>query len=216
MSSSSAVMCFFMRSSTGPIENSPSTSSVTPSRSSLCERLSAISDTSECDSMLLKPGATAWPRASISRRPRAPSSGPTAVMVSPSMATSPVAGDVAIDGDTITAVGPLEGARGRREIDARGQAVAPGFSNMLSHSEVSLIADNRSQSELREGVTLEVLGEFSMGPVDERMKKHMTAEEEDIKYPIAWDTLGGYLDWLAARGLSTNVASFVGAGTVRE
>jgi len=128
----------------------------------------------------------------------------------------PALGDLAIDGDTVTAVGDVGGARGRREIDAHGLAVAPGFINMLSHSEVSLIADNRSQGELREGVTLEVLGESSMGPVDDAMKKHMTAEEEDIKYPIAWDTLGGYLDWLAARGLSTNVASFVGAGTVRE
>jgi N-acyl-D-aspartate/D-glutamate deacylase len=128
----------------------------------------------------------------------------------------PAVGDVAIDGDRITVVGDLAGARGRREIDARGQAVAPGFINMLSHSEVSLIADGRSQGELREGVTLEVLGESSMGPASARMKVRMKAEEEDIKYEIEWDTLGGYLDWLQARGIATNVAAFVGAGTVRE
>jgi N-acyl-D-amino-acid deacylase len=129
---------------------------------------------------------------------------------------APYVGDVAIDGDTITAVGSLAGDRGRREVDATGLAIAPGFINMLSHSEVSLIADGRSQGELREGVTLEVFGELSMGPVDARMKARMVHEQEDIKFDIAWDTLGGYLDWLAKRGVATNVASFVGAGTVRE
>ncbi len=124
--------------------------------------------------------------------------------------------DVAIDGDRVTAVGDLAGDRGRREIDATGLVVAPGFVNMLSHSEVSLIADGRSQGELREGVTLEVFGELSMGPVDAAMKKEMEDQEEDIKYVVSWTTLGGYLDWLAARGIATNVASFVGAGTVRE
>jgi N-acyl-D-amino-acid deacylase len=129
---------------------------------------------------------------------------------------APRQADVAIDGDTISAIGALDGARGRREIDARGLAVAPGFINMLSHSEVSLIADPRSQGELREGVTLEVFSEFSMGPLDDAMRAELVREQEDIKFDPTWDTLGGYLDWLAARGLSTNVASFVGAGTVRE
>ncbi len=129
---------------------------------------------------------------------------------------APRVADVAIDGETIAAIGDLAGVRGRREIDATGLAVAPGFINMLSHSEESLIADGRSQGELRQGVTLEVLGEFSMGPVDARGKASMAHDQEDIHYPIAWDTLGGYLDWLVARGISTNLASFVGAGTVRE
>ena len=124
--------------------------------------------------------------------------------------------DVAIDGDRIVAVGDLAGERGAREIDATGLVVAPGFVNMLSHSEVSLIADGKSQGELREGVTLEVFGEFSMGPVDAAMKKEIEDQEEDIKFDVSWTTLGGYLDWLAARGIATNVASFVGAGTVRQ
>jgi N-acyl-D-amino-acid deacylase len=128
----------------------------------------------------------------------------------------PRTGDVALDGDVITAVGDLAGVRGRRELDATGLAVAPGFINMLSHSEESLIADGRSQGELREGVTLEVLGEESMGPLSDAMRARAPDEQKDIKYDIAWTTLGGYLDWLVARGISTNVASFVGAGTVRE
>jgi N-acyl-D-amino-acid deacylase len=128
----------------------------------------------------------------------------------------PRTGDVALDGDVITAVGDLGDARGRREIDATGLAVAPGFINMLSHAEVSLIADGRSQAELREGVTLEVLGEESMGPLSDAMRARAPSEQGDIKYDVAWTTLGGYLDWLVARGISTNVASFVGAGTVRE
>ncbi len=122
---------------------------------------------------------------------------------------APAVGDLAIDGDAITAVGRLDGARGRKEIDATGLAVAPGFINLLSHSEVSLIADGRSQGELRQGVTVEVFGESSMGPVDDRMKRRMTAQQADIKFEIAWDTLGGYLTWLERRGIATNVASFV-------
>jgi N-acyl-D-amino-acid deacylase len=123
--------------------------------------------------------------------------------------------DVAIQADRIVARGDLGGARGRMEVDATGLAVAPGFINMLSHSETSLIADGRSQGALRQGVTLEVFGESSMGPITEQMKIDQKERQGDIKFDIAWTTLGEYLDHLVTRGVSTNVASFVGAGTVR-
>jgi len=123
--------------------------------------------------------------------------------------------DVAIAGDRIAARGALAGARGREEVDASGLAVAPGFIDMLNHSETSLIADGRSQSGIRQGVTLSVFGESSMGPLSERMKQEQTARQGDIKFPITWTTLGEALDTLAARGVSTNIASFVSASTVR-
>ena len=123
--------------------------------------------------------------------------------------------DVAIAGDRIAARGALGGARGRQEVDASGLAVAPGFIDMLNHSETSLIADGRSQSGIRQGVTLSVFGEGSMGPLSERMKQEQTARQGDIKFPITWTTLGEALDTLAARGVSTNIASFVSASTVR-
>jgi N-acyl-D-amino-acid deacylase len=124
-------------------------------------------------------------------------------------------GDVAILDDRVAAVGDLAAERGREEVDATGLAVAPGFINMLSHSESSLIEDGRSQGTLRQGVTLEVFGESSMGPVTEQMKKDQMERQGDIKFNIVWNTLGGYLDHLAARGVSTNIASFVSAATVR-
>jgi N-acyl-D-amino-acid deacylase len=123
--------------------------------------------------------------------------------------------DVAIRGDRIAAVGELGGTRGGQEIDAAGLAVAPGFIDMLNHSETSLIADGRSQSGIRQGVTLAVFGESSMGPLSEQMKKDQLARQGDIKFDITWTTLGEYLDTLAARGVSSNVASFVSASTVR-
>ncbi len=126
------------------------------------------------------------------------------------------AGDVAIRGDRIAAVGDLGRAKAAREIDVRGRAIAPGFINVLSWSPVSLIADGLSQGDIRQGVTLEVFGEgWSMGPWNEAMKKEDVAQQSDIHYEIEWTTLGEYLDWLAARGLATNVASLVGATTVR-
>jgi len=128
--------------------------------------------------------------------------------------SDPTVGDLAIAGDTIAAVGRVEG-RGRIEIEARGLAVSPGFINLLSHSEVSLIQDPRSQSDIRQGVTLEVLGEESMGPLNEAMKRDALEQQGDIKFPIPWTTLGEYLDFLERRGIATNVASFVGASTVR-
>ncbi|HZI32838.1 MAG TPA: D-aminoacylase [Candidatus Binatia bacterium] len=128
----------------------------------------------------------------------------------------PFTGDLAINGDTIAAVGKLTDARGRTEINARGFAVAPGFINMLSWATETLILDGRSQSDIRQGVTLEVMGEGeSMGPLSEAMKKEMAESQGDIKYKIEWTTLGEYLDYLVRRGVSCNVASFVGATTVR-
>ena len=128
----------------------------------------------------------------------------------------PFTGDIAIQGDKIVAIGNLAGARGKVEIDARGLAVAPGFINMLSWATDSLIEDGRSQSDLRQGVTLEVMGEGdSMGPLNDSMKKAMRDAQGDIKYKVAWTTLGEYLEFLAHRGVSCNVASFFGATTAR-
>src|SRR4051794_8684334 len=124
-------------------------------------------------------------------------------------------GDVAILDDRIEAIGDLSAERGREEVDATGLAVAPGFINMLSHSETSLIEDGRSQGTLRQGVTLEVFGESSMGPLTDQMAADQMERQGDIKFNIVWNTLGGYLDHLVARGISTNVASFVSAATVR-
>ncbi len=127
----------------------------------------------------------------------------------------PVVGDVAIEGDRIVAVGEVEG-KGRTEVSAAGMAVAPGFINMLSWATESLIADPRSMSDIKQGVTLEVMGEgWSMGPVNAAMKAQETARQGDIRYAIEWTTLGDYLNFLEERGISTNVASFVGAATVR-
>jgi N-acyl-D-amino-acid deacylase len=128
----------------------------------------------------------------------------------------PRRGGVAVEGDAIVAVGDVAGLRGRREIDAGGLALAPGFINVLSWATESLLADGRSLSDIRQGVTLEVFGEgWSMGPLNEAMKREMAARQADIRFEVAWTTLGEYLDHLVARGISPNVASFVGATTVR-
>jgi N-acyl-D-amino-acid deacylase len=124
-------------------------------------------------------------------------------------------GDVAIDADRIAYVGPHHDLAARTEIDAKGQAIAPGFINMLAHPEESLFADGRALSDLKQGVTLEVMGEFSMGPLNQKMTELMVKREEDIKYPVTWTSLGQYLETLERRGISPNVASFVGAPTVR-
>ena len=128
---------------------------------------------------------------------------------------APFVGDVAIKGDRIAYVGPHATARGRTEIDARGKAVAPGFINMLAHPEESLLVDGRALSDLRQGVTLEVMGEISMGPLSEAMKKDTVRQQVDVYYDVDWSTLGQYLDRLERRGITPNVASFVSAGTVR-
>src|SRR6266702_5390991 len=127
----------------------------------------------------------------------------------------PFAGDIAIDADRITYVGAPGDLHGRTEIDMKGQAVAPGFINMLAHPEESLFADGRALSDLTQGVTLEVMGEFSMGPLNEAMKRLAVDRQDDIKYPVTWTTLGEYLETLEHRGIGPNVASFVGAPTVR-
>ena len=131
--------------------------------------------------------------------------------------SAPYQGDLAIQGDTIAAIGSLDQARGRTEIDAKGLAVAPGFINMLSWATESLIEDGRSQSGIRQGVTLEVFGEgSSMGPLNDSMKEEILRQQGDIKFDIPWTTLSEYLQHLVNRGVSPNVASFVGATTVRE
>jgi N-acyl-D-amino-acid deacylase len=130
---------------------------------------------------------------------------------------APVAGDLAIDGDTIAAVGDLGQDRGRQEIDAKGLAVSPGFINMLSWATDSLMQDGRAQSDVRQGVTLEVMGEGeSMGPWNDALKAYAASHQIDIHYDITWSTLGEWLELLESKGVSTNVASFVGATTVRE
>ena len=128
----------------------------------------------------------------------------------------PRSADVGIRGDRIVAIGHLQRARAKSVIDATGLAVTPGFINMLSHSEVSLIADGRSMGELKQGVTTQIFGEGSMGPLTDEMKKRRVGQQGDIKYEIAWTTLAEYLTYLENRGVSQNVASFIGAPTVRE
>jgi N-acyl-D-amino-acid deacylase len=127
----------------------------------------------------------------------------------------PFVGDIAIDADRIAYVGPPRELHGRTQIDIKGQAVAPGFINMLAHPEESLFADGRALSDLAQGVTLEVMGEFSMGPLNQDMKRLMVERQSDIKFPVTWTTLGEYLETLERRGIAPNVASFVGAPTVR-
>jgi N-acyl-D-amino-acid deacylase len=125
--------------------------------------------------------------------------------------------DVGIRGDKIAAVGNLAGATAATTIDAVNLAVAPGFINMLSWSTDSLVADGRGQSEIRQGVTTQIMGEgWSWGPVNDAIKKRMTDAQVDIRYDIVWTTLSDYLTFLERKGISQNVASFLGAATVRE
>ena len=125
--------------------------------------------------------------------------------------------DVAIRGDRIAGLGDFSKAGAAMIINAKALAVAPGFINMLSWSTESLIHDGRSQSEIRQGVTTEIMGEGeSMGPVNDRVREHMLREQKDIKYDIKWNTLAEYLQYLEKRGVSCNIASFIGATTIRE
>jgi N-acyl-D-amino-acid deacylase len=130
--------------------------------------------------------------------------------------SEPFQGDLAFRKDSIVAIGDLSHFRGKAEIDVQGLAVAPGFINMMCWANESLIADGHSQSDIRQGVTLEVMGEGeSMGPLNEAMKKEMLEGQGDIRYPVEWTTLGEYLESLEKRGISPNVASFIGAATPR-
>jgi N-acyl-D-amino-acid deacylase len=129
----------------------------------------------------------------------------------------PYQADLAINADTIAFIGDLKNESAKNEIDAKGMAVAPGFINMLSWANESLIQDGNSQSDIRQGVTLEVMGEGeSMGPLNARLKDLMVKGQTDIKYNVEWNSLGEYLTWLEKKGISCNIASFVGATTIRS
>ncbi len=129
---------------------------------------------------------------------------------------APTVTDVGIRGDRIAALGELEDQPALRLVDAGGMAVSPGFINVLSWATESLIVDGRGLSDIAQGVTLEIFGEgWSMGPLNEAMKQDALKEQSDFHYAIEWNSLGEYLDWLAAKGVSPNIASFVGATTVR-
>ena len=132
------------------------------------------------------------------------------------MGGEPFTGDVAIKGDKLVYVGPQAPGTAKKTVDASGMAVSPGFINMLSWAVESLIADGRGLSDTKQGVTLEIFGEGdSMGPLNPKMKKLAVERQGDIKYPIRWTTLGEYLTYLTKKGITPNVASFIGATTVR-
>ena len=125
-------------------------------------------------------------------------------------------GDLAINDDRITAVGDLSDSRGVIEVDVSGLVVAPGFINMLSWAGEALLEDGRSQGDIRQGVTLEVFGEgVSGGPLTDQMKTLEVTSQGDIRFDVEWTTLGDYLEHLAGKGVSPNIASFVGATTLR-
>ncbi len=129
---------------------------------------------------------------------------------------APIVADLAIDDDTVSAIAPAGTLAGRTEIDATGLAVSPGFINVLSWANETLLVDGRGQSDIRQGVTLEVMGEgTSMGPLTEKMREDRIARQGDLVYDIPWTTLGEYMEHLEALGVSPNVASFVGATSVR-
>ena len=129
---------------------------------------------------------------------------------------SPYIGSIAVKNDHIVAIGSLEKDSADLEIDATNLAITPGFINILSWATDTLIEDGKSQSDIKQGVTLEVLGEgWSWGPLNDKMKVEMVERQGDIKYPIEWTTLSEYLEFLEQKGVSTNIGSFVGAATVR-
>lgn len=128
----------------------------------------------------------------------------------------PFKADIGIKGDTIAFIGDLSGVSAQISVDAKGMAVAPGFINMMGHSEEALIQDGRGQSDIKQGVTTEIFTEFSMGPLNEKMKKQMKDGQGDIKYDVKWNTLGEYMNFLEKKGISPNIATFVGTGAVRQ
>src|SRR5262249_28581050 len=130
---------------------------------------------------------------------------------------NPRLADVGIKGDKIAAVGDLKSAQAATVIDANGLAVAPGFINMLSWAVDDLVVDGRSLGDIKQGVTTEIFGEGdSMGPLSDEMKRRRKADQGDLKYEIEWMTLADYLQFLEKRGVSANVASYIGATTIRE
>lgn len=129
----------------------------------------------------------------------------------------PIKGDVAVRDARVVAVGKLADYQAKQKVDAKGLAVAPGFINTLSWATESLIHDGRAMSDIKQGVTLEIFGEgTSMGPVNDLIRKEMIKTQTDIRFDVTWNTLGEYLEFLTRKGISPNVASFVGAATVRE
>jgi N-acyl-D-amino-acid deacylase len=127
----------------------------------------------------------------------------------------PFKADIAIQSDTIAMIGDLSNASSKNDIDAKGLAVAPGFINMMGHSEESLFQDGRAQSDIRQGVTTEIFGESSFGPLNANMKSQLQNGQGDIKYNVNWNTLGEYMQVLEKKGIAPNIASFVGSGAVR-
>jgi len=127
----------------------------------------------------------------------------------------PFKGDIGINADTIAFIGDLSKASAKNEVDTKGNAIAPGFINMMGHSEESLIQDGRGQSDIKQGVTTEIFTEFSMGPLNPKMKMMQKEGQGDIKYEVEWNTLGEYMNFLEKKGISPNIASFVGTGAVR-
>ena len=128
----------------------------------------------------------------------------------------PIKTDIAIQNDTIAFIGDLSKATAKNEVDAKGLAIAPGFINMMGHSEESLFQDGRAQSDIRQGVTTEIFGELSFGPLNAKMKKELQEGQADIKYKVEWNTLGEYMQVLEKKGIAPNIATFVGSGAVRQ
>jgi N-acyl-D-amino-acid deacylase len=128
----------------------------------------------------------------------------------------PYKADIAIINDSIAFIGDLSKESAKNEVDAKGLAVAPGFINMMGHSEESLFQDGRAQSDIRQGVTTEIFGESSFGPLNANMKKQMQSGQGDVKYNVSWNTLGEYMQVLEKKGIAPNIASFVGSGAVRQ
>jgi N-acyl-D-amino-acid deacylase len=128
----------------------------------------------------------------------------------------PYKADLGIQNDSIAFIGDLSKESAKNEVDAKGLAVAPGFINMMGHSEESLFQDGRAQSDIRQGVTTEIFGESSFGPLNANMKSQMQNGQGDVKYNVSWNTLGEYMQVLEKKGIAPNIASFVGSGAVRQ
>jgi N-acyl-D-amino-acid deacylase len=128
----------------------------------------------------------------------------------------PIKTDIAILNDSIAFIGDLSKATAKNEVDAKGLAVAPGFINMMGHSEESLFQDGRAQSDIRQGVTTEIFGESTFGPLNASMKSQLQNGQGDVKYNVSWNTLGEYMQVLEKKGIAPNIASFVGSGAVRQ